>query len=695
MKKVSKSRVLFVCFKVLLYAVSVVLGVLLMLGVQDLCANDSPVFAIIGVVMLGAVVVVAIVNHILTAKLVKKYNSVKNYGELFDETNDKFERAKNDYQAAEKAVIKRKNTIIACRMILFTWLIAIMVISGVATKETNPCQDLAIVVATIGCLSYALPLLELIVYSEPPMTPDYELNSKDYPLLFEVVERAKQTLQCSKPFKMYAVVGNGISVSSSLNGFNIFLDVEETSILTREELYQIMLHEIAHVVNQDTKRSWRLERFFKSYDSELAFVGKYVLGILYIHYFMEKTAYTVACTRFYEQNADKAVCEYGNGQVYINGTAKSMLLSMYQIEYNPKINFELFESEKIPEDYLYLDMKVFAEMKEVYSAKWNYVMSHRIPSRMDSHPTLLMRMEHMGVSSYDCAVVETDESYIAEQQKLLKLGNDNIIKNTQKSYDERRKSFYLPLKAKLEQYKSLEESGATLSLVQLTDYMEVLYHADRDKCLKIANDILVKTPRSGYANFYKGLILAERLDPECVECLYAAVRENSNFADTALDTIGMFACNTGNQELLDKYRERIKSDFIDVSQRKDELSLHNDDVYAANNLDDEDFNAILDYIVEKGKDVIESIYSVSRGEGERALNVYYIEFYKGSKVEDCDKVYDDVFLLLDTYEEGKERDYNFNLYTSIGVNKNPKANAFRATHGSLIYSAKDGKLPRK
>ena len=696
MKNISKTRILFVIGKIFLYAISVALGVVLILGVGDLYTGDSPIYAVIGAIMLGVVAIAAIANYILTLKLARKYNSVKNYGELFDETNDKFERAKNDYQAAEKAVIKRKNLIIAFRIVLFVWFLAIIVISSLSSGQDNPMQDLAVSVAVISCFLYALPLLELLVYTEPPLTHDYELSKKDYPLLFEVVEQAKNTLQCTKPFKIYSVVGQGISVSAMLNGFNIFLDVEEVSILTREELYQIMLHEIAHVVNQDTKRSWHLDKFFRSYDRKQGgFIGKYVLGILYIRFYIDKTAYTVACTRFYEQNADKAVQEFGNGQVCINGTAKTMLLSLYQNEFNPKLSYYLFESEQMPQDYLYLDMKFFEEMKQTCREKWEYIMTHRIPSRLDSHPTLLMRMEVMGVTSFDCSAVETDAGYVAEQQKLLKLGNDNIVKDSKQNYEQRRKSYYLPIKNKLEEYERELASGTILSMVQLTDYMEVLYHVDRDKCLNIANEILSKNPQSGYANFYKGLILAERLESECVECLYVAVKENPNFAETALDSIGMFACNVGDQELLDRYRERIKSDFIDVSQRKDDLSLRNDDVYAANNLDDEDFNAILDYIIEKGKGNVERVYSVSRGEGDRALNVYYIEFFKGSKTEECDKIYDDVFLLLDSYDDGKERDYNFNLFTSIGVNRSPKANAFRATHGSLIYSAKDGKLPRE
>lgn len=696
MKKISARKILFITAKILIYAVSVALGVLMILGISKLYTGVSTLYAILGTVMMGIVLVLAAVNYFKTLKLAKKYNSTKNVGSLFDEVNDKFERAKSDYQAAEKAVIKRKNQIIACRVLLFVWFIAIIAISSFSAGRDNPCQKLSITLAVISSFLYALPLLELLVYDEPPLTPEYELSRQDYPLLFEVVDQAKRTLQCAKPFKVYSVVGQGISVSSMLNWFNIFVDAEEFAILTREEMYQIMLHEIAHVVNQDTKRSWNLDKFFRSYDRQSGgYVGQYMLSLLYINFHMDKTAYTLACTRFYEQNADKAVREYGNGQVYINGTAKTMRLMLYQNEFNPKMNFHLFESEQIPEDYIYLDMKVFEEMKQTCGDKWNYVMSHRIPSRMDSHPTLLMRMEHMGVTEYDCSAKETDESYVAEQQKLLKLGNDNIIKNAKKGYEERRRSFYLPVKDKLSEYEQAYESGAKLSMVQLTDYMEALYHVDRDKCLEIANQLLAKNPQSGYANFYKGLILAERLDSECVQCLYVAARENSNFAETALDSVGMFACNVGDQELLDRYRERIKGDVVDLYQRKDDLALRNDDVYNANNLDDDDFNAILDYIIEKGKDKIERVYSVSRGEGENALNVYYVEFFKGSKPEECEKIYDDVFLLLDSYEDGKQRNYNFNLFTFIGVNRSPKANAFKKTRGSLIYTATEGKLPRE
>lgn len=683
-------------FLFLAWIIVVILGMVLPRVIVNYPHSDSIAFPIVALVMLLAVPVFMLINFVSIKRLYSRYDPYKNTGKVFDKINDKLDQARNDYLAAEKTVFKWKNIIITCKILLSLWLLIAMFIATVGSNEYNSLQGMSTIVTLFAGAFCLLPLYDLFVVFEVPYVSERELSKSQYPLLHQVVEDAKKTLNCTKPHKIYAVINSGIAVSSSPTCVNISIDIEEFVTLTRDELYQIMLHEIAHVINSDTRRNWRLERFDQGLGSKIGAIEfKLMFGYLYANFALEKVTYYQACTRFYEQNADESVKQYGDGQVYINGTAKSMILGMYHNEFNPEMNFHLFEKEKAPKDYLIADLKCFEKLKQTSLDKWNYILTHRLLSRVDTHPTFLMRMEHMNVSTYDISTVETNEQYIAEQQKMLNWGCVRFAEDNALSYSQHRKEFYLPTKKKIEKYQQEIENGVELTYDQKIDYMKTVFYVNRDECLRLANEILKTQDDSSYAKFYKGVILAERLDKDCVGYFYDAAKTNVNMSESAMEAVGEFACNVGDQELLDSYRARAKDDMIDMVQRQDALTLKKSDVYTANNLPDENYNEILDFILQRGKGEIQAIYSVSRGEGESALHVYYIEFFKNAKRERCDQIYQDTFLLLDTYDEGKQGEYNFNLFTKIGEDKGPMAMSFKKTRGSLIYSAKEGKIPRQ
>ena len=683
-------------FLAIVWVAPILLGILLPIHVANYPKSASVAFPIIALIMLLVVPVLMIVNFISMKRLQAKYDTNKNAGQVFDEINSKLDQARNDYLAAEKTVFKWKNRIIACKVALTLWLLIATFLASVGTIPDNSLHGLSSVVVIIAGALSLLPLYDLLVVFEVPYKSNRELTKENYPLLHQVVEDAKRTLNCTKPHKFYAVISSGIAVSSSPTCVNISIDVEEFVKLTRDELYQIMLHEIAHVINSDTKRSWSLERFDQGLGSKIGNVEfNLMFGYMYAKFALEKATYYQACTRFYEQNADETVKQYGNGQVYINGTAKTMLLGLYHGDFNPEINYYLFENEKVPKDYLIKDLNSYEKLQQTNLDTWNYILTHRLLSRRDTHPTLVMRMEHMGVSAYDTTMVETNEQYIAEQQRMLSWGCERFAEYNEQSYAEHRREFYLPLKAKLEKYQRDVENGTKLTFDQKIDYMQAIYHVNRDDCLALADELLQENADSSYAKYYKGIILAERLDKSCVQYLYDAAKANVNMSEYAMEVVGEFACNTGDQELLDSYRARAKDDVVDLVQRQNALTLQKDDVYTANNLSNEDYDTILDFIMQRGKDEVQAVYSVSRGEGENALHVYYIQFNQDADADKCEQIYNETFLLLDTYDEGKGREYNFNLFTTMGVNKSPMVTAFKKTRGSLIYSAEKGKLPRE
>lgn len=669
------------------YCAALFVGVLAMYFLITYCLSAKTLFPIIGMAMLACAVLLCIVNAIVRKKLYKKFSD-ENAAEMMRYADNVREEVLKDYLATEKALIKSKNLLILYKVLLSLYFFAVFCISAVGTAQNNPLRVPAIVTALVGVFLYPVPLLDFVLGSRNVRPPEDCLDRAQLPLIFAVIDEAKKTLNCDKPYKVVMVVGSGISVSAYGGGFYVSLDVQETAILTKDELYQIMLHEIAHVMNSDTKRTWRLEKFASQIgDTRL---GSFVTGVFFpvqfVNFMIKKEAYYTFCTLFYEQNADRAVKEFGNGQVYINGTAKAMTFSMYEDEFNPEMKFYIHKSETLPKDYLFQDIDVYEKFWDKYGEKWNFLLTHRIPSRIDTHPTFLMRMQAMDVSQYDCRQKETDEKYIAEQRKLLKTACERMVKNSNEDYLRARKEYYLPTLERIEKYKSAQESQTKLSVVEKSEYIELFYNVDRDECLKLCDEVLAEYPKNAYANVYKGFILAQNLDKACVEYLYTAGKENMNFANSAYDAVGSFACNVGDEELLASYRERIEKDTLDVIKRQHDASvLSEEQNIRANALSKQDYDNVLNFMLEKGKGIVSQIYSVSRGEGEQMRTFYYIETLKSAKRENVGKFFDEVFDYLDMYVSADGEEPNFSLWNEFCDKKMKKL--IKGTQGALIYTS--------
>lgn len=646
--------------------------------------SDSIVPPIIAMSMLGCIVFFAIINVIVTRSFIRKYNSPENIADLVMESNERLDKARENYLAAESKVFKSIILITLYKVLITLWFVAIFVVALVGTQPENPLRIASYVLCGISGALYAVPLLDIVGKRDTVRYNYRRLKKVEYPLLFETVERAKRTLNCDKQFVIYAIASDGISVSSSNEWFNIFINIEEFAILTRDELYQIMLHEIAHVINNDTERNLQLERFSaKSATPAGKLTYTLFLGKSLFNFEWKKIIYYQASSKFHEQDADRAIKDYGNAQSYINATAKTMLLGMYNYGYKPEINFYIFSDENPPSDYYERNLALFEKYLEKYGERWNYILTHRIESRADTHPTFAKRMSLAGVDGYDYTIRETDAAYQKEQKKLLQWGC-NVMKNAKESYTDERNNYYLPNLERLEQFKKLRDDHENFSSTDKVGYLDLLYTVDRDECLTVCNEVLADFPRSAYANYFKGIILAERLDSDCVDCLYTAAEENYNFAEQSYMTVAEFACNTGDAQLLEKYRARFPDDLRSTLNRQYDAKLQKDDQLRPNSLPEEDSKAVLDFILSKGGDIVENIYSVSRGQGKQMRTFYYIEETKSANPQDVGKLFNDLFYFLDQYGEGDGNVYDFALYGKgddkrlIRLIKNVK--------GSLLYS---------
>lgn len=391
------------------------------------------------------------------------------------------------------------------------------------------------------------------------------LSRTEYPLIYTVIERAAAAMGYQKRIGI-EFSSEGFSIAEKGGGVSVFIDAELLALLTRDEFYSIMLHEFAHVKNEDTASAARLwKRKEKWSPEETGKTGFFeITGFLVRTFFLslfageiekEYTLWHDLSSRLREIRADGQVEETGMGKNYVNATAKSTLLNFYRELPVPEFPAEVWAESTPPEDYYARHLFYFEKYLERNEKLWNYILRHELPARIDSHPTFRMRMENMGLNSYDYSLRETDEAFISEQKKALDVVNKLTKELISQNYAERR-SAYLKNSDRINEYRKADEAGRELSAVELIDYAGLSFERGEEEALSVAERLEEKMPGAPLALYYKGALLVRRGDETGVPLLYSAAQARQPLAEDAIGFIGKFALRMGRQDLLDEYRSR-------------------------------------------------------------------------------------------------------------------------------------------
>lgn len=382
------------------------------------------------------------------------------------------------------------------------------------------------------------------------------LSEEDYPRFFALVRRAAKEMNCSRPI-LLSVSDGGIGVREEGKCIVISLDPIECKLLTENELFAVLLHEFAHVVNRDTARAGIFRKGEVCWNS-LGDIANGVVKLFYsavlVSVALDVTAYEMFASRHHEMQADEAVMRAGCRRDFINATAKAEFLLRFDRVPRRELNFDVYASEQPAEDFMSRRLALFRQREGEEADEWRKWIAVELPARVDSHPTLRQRMEAMGTETYDTNTRESDEAYLAESDKLLALGDKLVLESVKPRYGELRRTEYLERREQMEKYEEAEREGKELLQKELTDCMYAYYGIDNEKALKIADRILEEDEGNAYAHFIRARIFFERMDARCVEEFRAAMKRNPTFYDGSIDGIGRFALLSGSEELLAEYR---------------------------------------------------------------------------------------------------------------------------------------------
>ena len=105
----------------LFYIFMMLLGAAALGSIMMFCASDSIIFPIASVSMFAVVIIICVINVITLKRLSKKYSD-ENAAEMLSIADDMRQKARQDYVATERAVMRSKNRLILSKVLL--WLMS-------------------------------------------------------------------------------------------------------------------------------------------------------------------------------------------------------------------------------------------------------------------------------------------------------------------------------------------------------------------------------------------------------------------------------------------------------------------------------------------------------------------------------------------------------------------------------------------
>lgn len=386
----------------------------------------------------------------------------------------------------------------------------------------------------------------------------YELEKKDYPLLYSLATRAAQSVGYDRPFILCRALDDvDISVSEYGGTVAIFLPPTEVSLLTEGELYSVLLHEFAHAKNRDTDWLNDFNNAKTKYSAEGK--GKIVTFIKNLLFWavadkVDVTAddYRMCASLLIEQRADAAVKEHGDPQAFINASAKGLMAMQFFGGFLPELYYCFYDSEQPVED-------TFARKRALFEQRLPSIYGHRrevvlrtLEGKRDSHPTLRMRMKACGIEDFD-VFMRPEGEYLEEVMRYL--DDCGKICATFGGWEEARKEYFLDVQERIKAFEQKLEEGVSPDRYETWNALYDYRRAAPEKALALADKLLEECPEDLHANAVKGAILCSEDRDGGIELIRKAIdAAGAQMAYYLIDIYGNAVLRSGDEELLKKLR---------------------------------------------------------------------------------------------------------------------------------------------
>ncbi len=518
----------------------------------------------------------ALFSIVATLKLKKQVLnlSIENVHTMFENERSKIH---SDVQSAKVKVARLVllSRLYALSLVFAALLVATGTVAAIAALSPiteGDMGDFILADFMLALAFYALFALEPLAtfmksYDRGAQCPQKNnlLAEVSYPLLYQTARRAADMVGFKGVFGLAHNLENENIAVMEEPFVIILLPPLCVDLLTRDELFQVFLHEFAHVVENDTAFSQTLFAVRNAFDVQnrtlLPVTKKLFFSAIDFKLSMQCDIYQRFSSLLREQHADEAILKHGNPQHFVNGEVKTLLLDRYLVEALATFNFRLFANEQPPTDYYEQLKNAFLAWLPLYAERELLRLKNTLPSRSDTHPTLTMRMQAAACETYDYSAVEPDEAYRAETKKLLL--ECNRVRASWQDWKEAREDGYLPVMERIGYFESTDDPDDFATAHALYDYLNY----DMEKAEAVADKVLSDDCDNPPAVHVKGIALYIRYDRQALDYLHRAASSATAVAENAVPLYGDAVLESGDEQLVEKMRSeqaQIQQSYIDM-----------------------------------------------------------------------------------------------------------------------------------
>lgn len=529
-----------------------------------------------------------------------------------------------------------------------------------------------------------------VVYSripkDEPLVLDDDTNvlrRDEYPIIYDVVSRAAQTLGCQGEITVIISFDCNAMIVREKDKYYLQLGAILLNILSEEELYCICLHEFSHCSDRNGDKSYEAQyNAWLNSDKGLSPVMSFFSNVFIFfdvryafNYLMYK--YTVSVVE--ETKADLDMAKHGTPEIAASALLKIDYDNRFRWEDGGKDFKSIYESDTPSSNFLSEYLSRFKGAIAARHGDWNEMLMREILPNNASHPILRMRFETLGIEKIAYVEREASKKYEIEAQRALEAADKSLCESHREDYEKERKEFYLDPLARINEWKS---NGMPISAESyadiITDLKSIGLNSEAEELCERAIEELDKNS-SQHAYFIKGCALLCRYDESGIELIYHAVQTNHNYLEEGLEMIGTFCCITGREKELLEYRERAQVlAQKDIDEYSETCVLSKNDNLVHDDMPSEMLEEILSYIRSVDGGIIRSVYLVRKVVNDNFFTSAFVLQFDGGSDEVRDDVRHKIFRYLDTYPV----DWHFSLF-EYSECYNIK---FDKIEGSLVYS---------
>ena len=486
-------------------------------------------------------------------------------------------------------------------------------------------------------------------------------EEKDFPTIYAIAKKAAENVGVEGEIKIMFTWDCNAGIAKIGNVNSLQLGAVLLDLLSKEELYSVLVHEFAHLTKKcyPAKKEFALFSYITNTDnSHFSQYTNLFFKFPEIFFAYEFFIYRCVASSTIEAIADSAVLEHGNPQDAISGLAK--------IDYEYFFGKELYKF--IPEPY-YKPEACREDARRAYAAAlrraigerkdaWDGFLKNEIEARSASHPTLKNRMAALGVAEYTVALPEGESPYRRECAAALEKVDREIYDAEKETYAEEREEKYLAPMRTVEEWKRSGKNPPAEEVRPLIDALAslCLYGEMETLC-----DALIAETENKFALPYvymaKGHLLLMRYDKSGIDYMYKALEDNHNYIEWALDEIGEFCCRMGLAEELEEYRRKA----VEYDQAQEDKYDGAGELSAGDNVVQSDMPAeLLGEIVSfiqgaDEKEQVRAVYLVKKIiTDDFSSDIFLLVFRNDYDGEACSALYRKVFDFLDTHPSDKQ-----------------------------------------